>query len=145
MGELNGTQTTVAKTWVNDNHGASAGEIEILEEIVKQEKSVDEVIDEPDQETTHIINEKFDTINIIIEVTPYIKPEEEEPEEEEVVEEPKPETKIAVIEEEPPMKPTANIHPKSPEGLANPDEEDVLSDPDLLQEALKEAQEDEDE
>ena len=114
---------------------------------------MDEVIEEPDQETTHIINEKFDTINIIIEVTPYREPEEEvaveeeEPEEDE--EEPKPETKIAVIEEgpliEPPMKPTANIHPKSPEGLANPDEEDVLSDPDLLQEALKEAQEDEDE
>jgi len=34
------------------------------------------VIEEPDQKTTHIINESFDTINIIIEVTPFKQPEE---------------------------------------------------------------------
>ena len=82
MSEISGENTNVSKTWVNDKSGTSAGEveIEILEEIVKVEESLDERIEEPDQATTHIINETFDTINIVIEVTPFTQPEELEAE-----------------------------------------------------------------
>ena len=72
------------------------------------------MIEEPDQKTTHIINESFDTINIIIEVTPFKQPEEPADEVPELKE------KIAAIE--PPEPPMKNIHTESPEGLANPNE-----------------------
>ena len=115
---------------MNDKSGTSAGEIEIeaLEEIVKVEKSLDETIEEADQETTHVINETFDHINITIEVTPFSAPPE------------KPESTIAESEEV-----VENIHTTSPAGLANPNEEDVLSDPALMEEALREAEENQDE
>ena len=38
-----------------------------------------------------------------------------------------------------------NIHVESPQGLENPLEQNVFKDPVLMEEALKEAQEDEDE
>ena len=111
MGEISGENTNVSKTWVNDKSGTSAGEveIEILEEIVKVEESLDEIIEEPDQATTHIINETFDTINIVIEVTPFTQPEEPEAE---APAEPELKEKIAMIE--PPLPPMKNIHTTSP-------------------------------
>ena len=77
MSEISGENSNVSKTWVNDKSGTPEGEveIEILEEIVKVEESLDERIEEPDQATTHIINKTFDTTNIVIEVTPFTQPE----------------------------------------------------------------------
>ena len=69
------------------------------------------MIVEPDQETTHIINEKFETINIIIEVTPFTQPEEPAAE--------VPELNEKIAEIEPPL-PPMKINPELVEGLANP-------------------------
>ena len=68
MGEITGTGGVGGATWVNDVHGTSATELEALDQVIKKEIAEDAAIEEPDQETTRIVNQDFTEIAINLEL-----------------------------------------------------------------------------
>ena len=66
LAEVTGSVSVTSVTWVNETDGESGEEKAILEEIISNETKNDDRIDEPNQDTTHIINADFIDIDINI-------------------------------------------------------------------------------
>ena len=118
--ELSGKTAVTSVTWVNEDHGISSNEVEMLDQIIEHEKEVDEKIADMQGETDHIANIDFIDIDINIEInTPVaVAAAEEDAEEDEAFE-------LAWKEE---GEWEANI---APESTVNGSEEEVLVNPTL--------------